>query len=449
MEKKIIKTEYIEDEDQALFDPFDVSPFITKSNEGGKITVVPITENIIRAMELLPTISKSFRLNNWTGRKETNFLSDKWRPLEDYDYILVKRELVNNYPFLAIQTASTAQIIEGIDYLTKLNQYDPVIDYLKSLEWDGVKRIDNLVNVLGAESNELNKLFINSWILGMVRRLIEPGSKYDYVLVLEGPQGIGKSTFLNFLTDIFKMGDDNLNHLETTISPDSKDFYMQMIGRIVVEFTEGEIFSKASQEAIKAVITKRVDTFRHPYGREVVDIPRRFVFAMTTNSDDYVRDDTGARRWLPIACGDKIDIFYVRENRDQIFAEAYHRITVLKEKRINVETKEAKEAQLKRKLNYAQEDWIVNWYIDLPAENIEDGISTKDVFDGPVSFNNPILKLDRRLEISIGLTLKNILKLEKRQVYVEGKRYTRYFPTEKTLRLLNDIRDESNQKEKF
>lgn len=444
MTKENHKVEYVnQKEDTSLFDPFDTSPFITKETPNGDHLVVPINENIIRAMEILPSLKDSFRLNLWTGRKETCLNGDNWRPLVDYDYIVIKRELVNSFPFTAIRTVTSQAVIEGTDYLTKKNEYDPVLDYLKSLEWDGEERIKDLYKVFNAEENETNSLFVTSWILGLVRRLIEPGSKYDYVLVLEGAQGIGKSLFFNFLTDIFKKGDDNLNHLETTISPDNKDFYMQMVGRIVVEFTEGEIFSKASQEAIKAVITKRVDSFRMPFAKEVIDVPRRFVFAMTTNTDDYLRDDSGARRWLPIACGDKIDVMYIKENRDQIFAEAYHRLTVLKEKPPYVETKEARLEQQKRKMRYAQEDWVVNWYLDLPEERRQAGVTTTEAFDEAVVINNSFIKLDRRMEISLGNDLKRVLKLEKKQVYIDKKRYYKYLPTEKSEQLLKEIRGKS------
>lgn len=429
-------------DNQELFNPFDTTPFLTQINEKtGKSVVIPNAENVIRALEILPETTNVFRLNKWTGRKETIFKSKEWRTVEDFDLLLVRKELVNSFPFMAIQMVKKGDIDDAITYLCNINVYDPVIEYLKKLKWDKVPRIENLTKVLGAEDTPVNKLFITSWILGMTRRLVEAGSKYDYVLVLEGEQGIGKSFFFHNLTDIFNKGDDNLNHLETTISPDSKDFYMQMMGKIVVEFTEGEIFSKASQEMIKGVITKRVDSFRPPFAKEVIDVPRRFVFAMTTNSDNYLKDDSGGRRWLPIACG-KIDIDYVRENRDQIYAEAYHRLYILKEPLPNVETKEAKDAQKKRKINSVNEEYILNWYMGLSDEERFEGVSLKGAFDTCIAPNNSFEKFDRRLEMFMGNVFRNILKLEKKQIHNNGQRLTSYFPSKKTEDIIKKMRSE-------
>lgn len=425
------------------FNPYDPSPFITRKNEKtGEDIILPITENIIRAMEILPTTAGKFRMNMWTNRKETIFKSDKWRIVEDFDYLMVRKELVMSFPYMAIQGAKKADIEDGILYLCALNPYDPVLEYLKDLEWDGIPRIEEIYNALGAEKTPTTQLFLKSWILGMVKRLLEPGSKYDYVIVLEGEQGIGKSFFFHTLSDIFKLKDDNLNHLETMISPDNKDFYMQMMGKIIIEFTEGEIFSKASQEAIKGVVTKRFDTFRPPFGKEIVDVPRRFVFAMTTNSDEYLRDDSGGRRWLPIACGEKIDIKWVEENRDQIFAEAYHRLTVLKEKLPNVETEEARELQSSRKANYMQEESIINWYLGLKEMDRIEGVSTQDGFNLAVAPNNAYEKFDKRTEMIIGNIYKSMLKLERKSINRKGKRGYRYFPTKKTYEIIDKVVDE-------
>lgn len=196
---------------------------------------------------------------------------------------------------------------------------NPLRDYLKGLKWDGVPRVDEFfIKRLGAEDNPATRAISKCWLMGSVDRVLRPGCKFDYCLVLEGPQGIGKSTFLRILA-----GDEYFNDSISEI--DSKDTSM-LLGRAwIVELAELEAMRRSEHTALKRFITQQIDMFRPPYGRTTIAVPRQCVFAATTNDDSYLKDPTGHRRFLPIYCHN-IDLAGVRADRDQIWAEAVHRV---------------------------------------------------------------------------------------------------------------------------
>jgi predicted P-loop ATPase len=144
-----------------------------------------------------------------------------------------------------------------------------------------------------------------------------PGVKADHMLILEGAQGLGKSTALEILASRPWFSDE---------LPDlhSKDSALQLLGRWIVEVAEMSAFRRAEQESIKAFMSRNTDDFRPPYGMRNKKFPRQTVFVGTTNSDQYMSDDTGARRLWPVRCG-KIDLDALKRDRDQIWAEVMTR----------------------------------------------------------------------------------------------------------------------------
>jgi predicted P-loop ATPase len=194
----------------------------------------------------------------------------------------------------------------------------PVRDHLGALAWDGVPRIETWVlRYLGAEDTAFNRSAGALWLISAVARIFRPGVKADHLLVLEGPQGAGKSTALKILA-----GEDWF----TDELPDlgSKDAAMHMQGVWIIEIAELDAIGKAEVSRIKAFLTRTTDRFRPPYGRYTTEVPRSCVFAGTVNPDAYLRDETGARRFWPIRCG-SIDTAALARDRDQLWAEAVAR----------------------------------------------------------------------------------------------------------------------------
>lgn len=194
----------------------------------------------------------------------------------------------------------------------------PVRDYLNSLTWDGVARLDTwALTYLGAEDSQLNRAFGALWCISAVVRIMQPGAKVDHMLILEGPQGARKSTALKVLAGEAWFTDE-------LAEIGSKDAAQQMRGVWIVEIAELDAIGRAEVSRIKAFLSRTVDRYRPPYGRYVIDVPRQCVFAGSVNPDTYLRDETGNRRFWPVRCG-TIDLDALRRDRDQLWAEALFR----------------------------------------------------------------------------------------------------------------------------
>jgi hypothetical protein len=198
------------------------------------------------------------------------------------------------------------------------NRYDPVLDYLTALRWDGQPRLDCFaVTYLGAEDTPLNRAIGRKLWIALVARARHPGIKFDYVIVLEGPQGSQKSSALSLI-----VGDDNFSdvpilHLQTRAQQEA------MQGKWLIELSELAGMRRTDIETIKSFISRQHDDARPAYGHFRVDQARRCIFVGTTNDDRYLRDTTGNRRFWPLKTS-QIDLDALRRDRNQLFAEAAH-----------------------------------------------------------------------------------------------------------------------------
>jgi predicted P-loop ATPase len=203
---------------------------------------------------------------------------------------------------------------EAVQTVAREHPYHPVKDYLSSLRWDQESRLREWVIIyLGAKPTPLNKSIGERWLISGVARIMRPGCKADHVLLCEGPQGIGKSTALEVLAGP-EWFSDHLSDLG------SKDSRIELHGKWIIEL--GEFVSRRSELERKAFLTACADNFRAPYERRAQWVPRSNVFAATTNDAVPLTDETGGRRYWPVTCG-PIDLARLREDRDQLWAEAY------------------------------------------------------------------------------------------------------------------------------
>lgn len=213
---------------------------------------------------------------------------------------------------------STPAAAEAAEMTARMAPFDPVKSYLDSLKWDGTDRCSHwLADYIGVPESPYSALVGRLWLIGMVRRVYEPGCKFDYMPILEGPQGRGKSSALEVLahpwfgnTD-FVMGD--------------KDSMAVMQGKWLYEIAELDSFNKADTTRVKSFVTRQVDEFRPAYGRRVQRLPRRVVLVGTTNQHEYFKDATGNRRFLPLQVREQINLDGLRDMRDQLLAEAVQR----------------------------------------------------------------------------------------------------------------------------
>jgi predicted P-loop ATPase len=194
--------------------------------------------------------------------------------------------------------------------------FDPVRDYLDGLEWDGQKRVDEwLMKYCRAAKTDLVSAFGRKALVAAVRRVRQPGCKFDYILTMESVEGFGKSSLAKLMAGPENFSDEKIIGLKPQVQQE------QIQGIWIYEIGELEGIDRASLSHIKSFASKTVDRSRKAYGHSRVDQKRRCVFWATTNQDDYLRDTTGNRRWWPVKIG-KIDLDAVARDRDQLWAEA-------------------------------------------------------------------------------------------------------------------------------
>jgi Virulence-associated protein E/Bifunctional DNA primase/polymerase, N-terminal/Primase C terminal 2 (PriCT-2) len=196
------------------------------------------------------------------------------------------------------------------------HQFDPVRDYLDGLKWDGIKRLDRwMPTYLGAEDTELTRAIGRLALVAAVRRVRQPGCKFDEITVLEGPEGTGKSTAIESLA-----GKENFSD-QTILGLDDRQQQENVRGVWLYEIADLAGMSKADVDKVKAFASRVSDRARPAYGRQRVDLPRRCIFFATTNNETYLKSQTGNRRFWPVKTGE-IDLAGLRRDRDQLWAEA-------------------------------------------------------------------------------------------------------------------------------
>jgi len=233
-------------------------------------------------------------------------------PITDADVIDVQSYLQKHARMSSI-TGHT--VGAAIDRVARDNGFHPIRDYLRSLSWDGKPRLGGMLHVyFGAANTEYHASIGTMFPTAMVARVMRPGCKVDYMPVFEGPQGKGKSQACKILA-----GEDWFSdHL-----PDihSKDASQHLRGKWLIEFAELDKMSRVESSALKAFLTRDTEKYRPPYGRYDVEEPRQCVFFGTVNDSNYLKDETGNRRFWPVACGG-LDLGGIARDRDQLLAEA-------------------------------------------------------------------------------------------------------------------------------
>jgi len=196
-------------------------------------------------------------------------------------------------------------------------KYHPIRQYLESVSWDGNSRIAGLVHTLGmSDPQPIHSRYLECFFISAVARIMDPGCKVDTALVLQGPQGARKSSFFEYLTPNRDWFSDAMGGLE------NKDASMAVGHSWIIEWSELESVRRSNSGAVKSFLSRRVEHYRPPYGREIVDIPRSCVIVGTTNEDQFLQDTTGNRRYMVIPVGQSIDTDAIEQMRDQLWAEA-------------------------------------------------------------------------------------------------------------------------------
>lgn len=208
--------------------------------------------------------------------------------LQDVDYAGIRKCIEDTYGISHMQKVDDAILLEA-----RRNEFHPVVNFLNSLQWDNVPRLERLlIDYMGAEDCQYSKDVIRVMLVGAVKRVFMPGSKFDYMAVLKSEQGAGKSTLIRMLGK--EWFSDSLS------SMDGKEAFEQLQGSWILEVAELSAMRKSEVEGIKNFISKTEDKYRAAYARTTEICPRQCVFFGTTNQDEFLKDATGNRRFLPI-----------------------------------------------------------------------------------------------------------------------------------------------------
>lgn len=233
------------------------------------------------------------------------------RPINDRDVARVQRYLQS----IGLPRIGREAIGDAIDLRADDRKLHPLQDWLSALKWDKRPRLNSWLSIyLGAEPTPYASAVGRMFLVAMVARIFEPGCKADYLLVLEGPQGAGKSAACRLLG-----GGHFSNSLPDIRS--GKDVSQHVKDKWLIEIAELSAISRAEVETLKSFISREVEIYRPSYGRRKSHEKRQCVFIGTTNKATYLRDETGGRQFWPVAIG-KIDLAALAADRAQLFAEA-------------------------------------------------------------------------------------------------------------------------------
>ena len=252
----------------------------------------------------------------------------------------------------------------GLLIVSSQNRINDVKQYLQGLKWDGIKRVDRLlVDYLGAEDNAYSHAVIRKLLCAAVARAVKGGVKFDYMPILTGPQGIGKSTFLSIL------GKEWFSDSLTTF--EGKEAAELIQGTWINEVGELTAFTKQETQTIKQFLSKTDDIYRAAYGRRTEKYPRRCVFCGTSNDSEFLKDSTGNRRFWPVDVGEHPAVKSVWKDLpgevDQIWAEAYMLYVLGEELYLPKEIEELAEQQQEEHKESSGKEGLIREFLEKPV----------------------------------------------------------------------------------
>lgn len=308
------------------------------------------TANVLRVVKLDPNLRGKIWFDEFLGRIVTTWCSDtprEWAEIDDINLQVYLQESLG-MPKLGKMTVSDA--VTAAAYQDTRNEAK---NYILGCVWDGVERVSNFLrDVYGVIDSDYHRGVSQIFWISLVARALNAGCQMRTMVVLEGLQNAGKSKSLAIIGGKW--------FAEANNSPTDKDFYLNLIGKILIEIGEMDAFNRSDVTKIKQVVSCQTDRYRAPYERRAADHPRTCIFGGTTNRDDWNKDETGGSRFLPVTCV-SVNLDYLIENRDQFFAEAVHKYKTIPEYWNLVPLADAKREQEARRDHDTLEDDISNW----------------------------------------------------------------------------------------
>jgi len=343
-------------------------------------------------------------------RKAPPFKVGKAGEWTDSDTERLRIYLSEKYGF----TPKTGDVMGAILVHAEEHSFHPVKDYLSDIKWDGKKRVETwLTDYLGVEDSDYSALVGVFFLVSAVARVLRPPVKVDSVLILEGLQGLGKSTMLhNLFGDWFT---------DTPMALGEKDTFQQMQGMWGIELAELDAFNKAENTKAKQFFGSQTDRYRPSYGRMVQEFPRQCVFVGTTNQDRYLKDSTGNRRYWPVMCT-KICQEAIKRDRDQLWAEALHMFNSGMPWWPDDEYKHFFEVQQEDRFDSdIWEGIIYNWL----KKNRREDYSSSEIMEEALGMEPQAMKPPEQRRLGL---IMHRLEFVKRKKMINGKRPAHYYP---------------------
>lgn len=346
-------------------------------------------DNALRILENHPPLQGVIWFDEFHQKYFTQWNSDRPREWQDVDTLNLATYMQRT---LGLARISDEMAHKACVVYAHRNVRNEPRDWMESLVWDGTDRINwFLTEAYGAaeESEYIYSASRNFWI-GMVARIFRPGCQLDNMVVLEGLQGLGKTQSLRLIGGPW--------YTEGHESVTNKDFFMVLHGKLIVEIGELNAFQRAEWNAVKQTISRTNDRYRAPYARAAQDHPRMSVFVGTTNESSYLRDDTGGRRFWPVKCK-RINLEWIRENREQLFAEAVAKFKA-GASWYEMPKEETEREQESRRHGDEWESVIYKWLI------MKDEVSVSAITVDCLGIE--IGKMDHRVQLRIGAILRKL-----------------------------------------
>lgn len=260
---------------------------------------------------------RRLRWNLLAGGAEIVVDKSEPRRIDDHDLAALRIEI----ECTGMHSLGKDLVADAVRIIARADSYHPVQEHLEALPaHDGRRRLDSwLVGYLGVDDTPYARVVGRKFLVAMIARAMLPGCKADHMLVLGGDQDIGKSTVCAILADRPEWFLDAL----PDIGKDGGDPAMKALrGKWIVEVGEMVATRKSEQEDLKAFISRQVDEYRLAYDREQTAAPRQCVLIGTTNRREFLRDDTGDRRYWPVWCNGPLKLDDMKADRSQLLAEA-------------------------------------------------------------------------------------------------------------------------------
>lgn len=312
-------------------DALDAYVFNYKTVKGEQVrTTLKKCNRNIETFILEQDLLYNFRYNEFADQAEKMDDDGNFHKITDKDllylidkiYTEAEKEDGERKPLTAFKGFDINKAYISDVIISKAKSVNPVKAYFEGLQWDGVPRISTLLHdVFGADKNEYTAEVMRLMLFGILARVYSPGMKFDYMIVLQGRQETGKSSFLKSLA----VRPEWYGSIGAAHMSDKKLLGEDAAGKIILEYEELDGITKKTVESLKATITRQTDQYRAAYSVLSEEHPRKYIIAGTTNQSQYLTDETGNRRYLPIPVMQAG--FLSPEIVNQVWAEAFRMFT--------------------------------------------------------------------------------------------------------------------------